>query len=106
MRSHLPVPHKDPKSYQIEVEVEGEGKNIVLTLDEIKRMPKVTITATLMCSGNRRIEMDKVRPVNGLNWGPGGVGNATWTGVRLTDILEMAGVCEDNKKFKHVQVNN
>lgn len=45
------------------------------------------------------------KEVKGLNWGPGAIGNATWTGVKLTDILKLAGVNE-NSNFEHVQVNN
>lgn len=43
--------------------------------------------------------------MKGLNWGPAAVGNATWTGVRLRDILKKAGINEDDDRYKHVQVN-
>lgn len=45
------------------------------------------------------------KEVKGLNWGAGAVGNATWTGVRLVDILELAGITEKSG-FYHVQVNH
>ncbi|KAJ8984700.1 hypothetical protein NQ317_004959 [Molorchus minor] len=66
-------------------------------------MPKCTITATLMCAGNRRSEMTKIKSVKGLNWGPAAIGNATWTGVRLRDVLIRAGINEDDDTYKHVQ---
>ncbi|KAJ3650303.1 hypothetical protein Zmor_022000 [Zophobas morio] len=103
VRNHLPVPQVDPETYELEVEVEGRKKCLVLTLDEIKKLPRHTITATIMCAGNRRSEMVKVKPVKGLNWGAAAVGTATWTGVRLRDVLIKLGVDEDDKKLKHVQ---
>ena len=54
------MPQVDPETYELEVEVEGRKKCLVLTLDEIKKLPRHTITATIMCAGNRRSEMVKV----------------------------------------------
>jgi DMSO/TMAO reductase YedYZ molybdopterin-dependent catalytic subunit len=51
---------------------------IVLTYDDIKRLPPVTQTLTLECIGN---------PPNGS-----AIGNAEWTGVMLKPLLERAGV--------------
>ncbi|RZC37714.1 sulfite oxidase, mitochondrial [Asbolus verrucosus] len=103
VRNHLPVPQIDPETYELEVEVEGSNKTVLLTLDDLKKFPKHTITATIMCAGNRRSEMTKEKPVKGLNWGPAAVGNATWAGVRLRDVLKKSGINEDDKKWKHVQ---
>ncbi|XP_074028867.1 sulfite oxidase isoform X3 [Leptinotarsa decemlineata] len=101
-KNHLPVPDVDPSTYELEVEIEGSNKTITFTLDELKKLPKKTITATVMCAGNRRTEMTKVKQVKGLNWGPAAVGNATWTGVPLREVLKLAKV-EDDKKYKHIQ---
>ncbi|XP_060525796.1 sulfite oxidase isoform X2 [Cylas formicarius] len=103
VRNHLPVPDIDPKSYALEVEVEGHNRWLTLTLEDLKRLPRHTITATIMCAGNRRSEMTKIKPVKGLNWGAAAIGNATWTGVRLRDVLERVGVTENEEKLKHVQ---
>lgn len=61
MRNHLPVPEIDPETYELEVEIEGHEKKLILTLDDLKQMPKKTITATVMCAGNRRSDMTKVK---------------------------------------------
>ncbi|XP_018580162.1 sulfite oxidase [Anoplophora glabripennis] len=103
VRNHLPVPDIDPNTYELEVELEGRNKRVTFTLDELKKLPKCTITAAIMCAGNRRGDMTKVKPVKGLNWGPGAVGNAVWTGVRLRDVLGKAGVDEDDARYKHVK---
>ncbi|KAJ8945682.1 hypothetical protein NQ318_012401 [Aromia moschata] len=103
VRNHLPVPNVDTETYELEVEIEGTNKTATFTLDELKKFPKHTITATIMCAGNRRGDMMKVKPVKGLNWGPAAIGNATWTGVRLRDVLLKAGLDEDDTSYNHVQ---
>lgn len=60
MRNHLPVPEVDISAYELEIEAEGIKKTVVLTYEELKKLPKHTVTATVMCAGNRRSEMSKV----------------------------------------------
>lgn len=60
------------------------------TMESLKQFEPVTITAVLQCSGNGRAYH---RPkVPGVQWERGAVGNAQWTGVRLRDVLQAAGV--------------
>ncbi|MGN6552091.1 MAG: sulfite oxidase, partial [Pararhizobium sp.] len=69
-----------------------------LTLDLPTRPPRFTrrqVEATLHCAGTRRSDMRQVRPVKGDPWGPGAIGNAVWTGIRLADVLEAAGAADD-----------
>lgn len=54
------MPEVDPETYELEVAVEGEEKILTFTLDEIKKLPKHTIAATVMCAGNRRSDMAQV----------------------------------------------
>jgi DMSO/TMAO reductase YedYZ molybdopterin-dependent catalytic subunit len=61
-----------------------------LSLADIKAMPKVEITAVDQAAGNSRGLFQPRVP--GIQWGHGGMGNAKWTGVRLKDILDKAGV--------------
>jgi DMSO/TMAO reductase YedYZ molybdopterin-dependent catalytic subunit len=61
-----------------------------LSLADIKAMPKVEITAVDQAAGNSRGLFQPRVP--GVQWGHGGMGNAKWTGVRLKDILDKAGV--------------
>ncbi|KAJ7999278.1 hypothetical protein DPEC_G00213770 [Dallia pectoralis] len=95
-RNHLPVPQVDANIYRLHVEVlPGVTPGVTplsLSLDELKtRFPKHTVTATLQCAGNRRSEMNKVKPVKGLNWGIAAISNATWSGAKLKDVLLAAG---------------
>lgn len=101
VRNHLPVPEVDLKDY--ELEISGLGvKTKAFKLDDLKKLPKHTITAAVQCAGNRRSEMSKVKPVKGLNWGHAVIGNASWSGVKLRDLLLHLGLSEDSGAH-HVQ---
>lgn len=108
-RNHLPVPRVDPATYKLDVEIQGpngeRGGTFSLSLEDLKnKFPKHTVTATIQCAGNRRSDMHKARQVNGLNWGIGAIGNATWSGARLRDVLKAAGYAPDDANWaKHVQ---
>lgn len=60
MRNHLPVPDIDAATYELELFDEESKKEKTITLKDIKKYPKRTVTATVMCAGNRRSEMTKV----------------------------------------------
>ena len=50
--------------------------------------------------------MTQVKPVKGLGWSCAAVSNSEWTGVRLRDVLEHAGVDVNNPGnagIEHVQ---
>ncbi len=61
-----------------------------LSLAEVLAMPRVELPAVNQCSGNSR---GLFQPrVAGGQWAHGAMGNARWTGVRLKDVLDRAGV--------------
>jgi DMSO/TMAO reductase YedYZ molybdopterin-dependent catalytic subunit len=61
-----------------------------LSLKELLAMPAVEMVAVNQCSGNSR---GFFQPrVAGGEWANGSMGNARWTGVRLKDVLDKAGV--------------
>lgn len=102
VRNHLPVPDIKEKDYNLEINF--KGKDYSLSLNDLKKkFEKVTITATVMCAGNRRGEMTQVKPVKGLNWGHAAIGNATWSGPRLRDVLKYIGVNEEDPAIQHIQ---
>mmetsp|Transcript_19730 Transcript_19730/g.50088 ORF Transcript_19730/g.50088 Transcript_19730/m.50088 type:complete len:564 (+) Transcript_19730:209-1900(+) len=102
-RNHLPVPHVDPKDYRLHITADGTPLSVTLTLDDLRAFEEVTIDATLQCGGNRRAEMSRAKDVRGLSWGVAAISNATWTGVRLRDVLRARGVDVDGPAFQHVQ---
>lgn len=66
-------------------------REVALSLQDLKtKFTPVTITALCQCSGNSRSFFDPRVP--GGQWKNGAMGNARWTGVRLKDVLDYAGV--------------
>jgi DMSO/TMAO reductase YedYZ molybdopterin-dependent catalytic subunit len=66
------------------------NRPLSLTLAEVLAFPRVELVAVNQCSGNSR---GFFQPrVAGGEWGNGAMGNARWTGVRLKDVLDRAGV--------------
>jgi sulfite oxidase len=51
----------------------------------------------MTCAGNRRVEFNKIKPVGGVQWGAGAIGNAQWGGARLSEVLKAAGLKADAK---------
>ena len=89
VRSHFGAPAVDLRPWEVEV-VGLVDRPLRLTLDALNRLESATRTAVLQCAGNGRA---LYRPrVPGVPWERGAVGQAEWTGVRLADLLERAGV--------------
>jgi DMSO/TMAO reductase YedYZ molybdopterin-dependent catalytic subunit len=65
-------------------------RQLSLALSDIMSLPQVEMAAVNQCSGNSR---GFFQPrVAGGEWANGAMGNARWTGVRLKDVLDRAGV--------------
>lgn len=58
--------------------------------DLLTRFKTVELAAVNQCSGNSRSRLQPRVP--GGQWGHGAMGNALWTGVKLREILNAAGV--------------
>lgn len=66
-------------------------KELQLSMDDLRnRFEPVSYTAVIQCSGNSRSLFEP--RVAGGQWGNGAMGNVTWTGARLKDILNAAGI--------------
>jgi len=72
--------------------VDGEVETpLDLTIDDLKsRFQPVTLRLQHECGGNGRAAFNP--PASGNQWTVGAVGNAEWTGVRLRDVLQAAGL--------------
>ena len=92
IRSHFPAPKLDLASYQLRIDG-AVRKPVSLSYNELRDMPSETRVAILECAGNSRVFL--VPQARGAQWELGAVGNAEWTGVPLTALLERAGVEED-----------
>jgi len=62
---------------------------IEIGISDLEELSQVTLTAVLQCAGNGRALQEPRVP--GVQWVHGAMGQATWTGVRLRDLLERAG---------------
>ncbi|MBS0249461.1 MAG: molybdopterin-dependent oxidoreductase [Proteobacteria bacterium] len=66
-------------------------RELSLSLSElVRKLPRVELAAVNQCSGNSRGLFNPRAP--GAEWGNGAMGNAQWTGFRLKDLLDLAGV--------------
>jgi DMSO/TMAO reductase YedYZ molybdopterin-dependent catalytic subunit len=80
-----------PSVHRWSLTVDGEVERpLRLTLAELKKMPRASATCVLQCAGNGRGLYKPVVP--GVQWKYGAVGNARWTGARVKDLLNRAGV--------------
>jgi DMSO/TMAO reductase YedYZ molybdopterin-dependent catalytic subunit len=89
VRTHFPIPNIDKNNWRLHVEGEVE-KPFEIGYDELLKLDSKKIPATLECAGNNRSFLEP--KVKGVQWGLGGVGNAEWTGVPLSSLLDRAGV--------------
>ena len=95
IRSHAPTPHLDTATWTLRVEGTGVREPVTYSYDDLwNRFPLVSLIRTIECAGNRRVLMGEEfgRPFEGTQWGRGAISTAEWTGVRLRDLLEPAGV--------------
>jgi len=81
----------DINNWTLTIEGESVVKQKSYTLSELKsKFTHHTYQLTLECGGNGRNEFDP--PAKGNQWTVGAVHCASWTGVRLRDVLEDVGI--------------
>ena len=81
----------DPKTWTLTIDGESVKNKKTYSLTELKsKFKHHTYQLTLECGGNGRAEFDP--PAKGNQWTVGAVHCASWTGVRLRDVLEDAGI--------------
>jgi DMSO/TMAO reductase YedYZ molybdopterin-dependent catalytic subunit len=89
VRTHFPIPKIDKNKWRLRVEGEVE-RSFEINYGELIKLQSQKIPVTLECAGNNRNFLDP--KVKGVQWGLGGVGNAEWTGVALSILLDRAEV--------------
>lgn len=90
VRWHYPFPTSvDPAKHRLRIGGHV-GKPLSLSLADLARLPRVAIAAVNQCAGNGRGLFNP--RMAGAQWGNGAMGNALWEGVRLKDVLALAGV--------------
>ena len=71
------------------LEVAGPAGTRTVPLDALRDLPRVSEVVTLACAGNGRTAFAPVPA--GIAWGFGAISTARWDGVRLRDLLAVAG---------------
>ena len=91
VRWHTGVPDVALADWRLRIAGPGVKSEREFTHDSLRRKFKtVEVAAVNQCSGNRRGLFNP--HVAGVQWGFGAMGNAVWSGVRLKDVLEDAGL--------------
>lgn len=89
VRHHWQPRPPEPRSWRLVVDGQVE-RPLELSLADLRRMPETSVTCVLQCAGNGRSFHSP--PIPGIQWRHGAVGNARWTGVRVREVLERAGL--------------
>lgn len=94
IRSHSPTPEIGMESWRLIIDGTGVRTPMELTYGQISAMPQTTVTRIIECAGNGRRFFKEAFGVEGEGgqWRTGAIGCAEWTGVRLRDVLERAGL--------------
>lgn len=81
-------------NWKLVINGESVKQQKTYTLQELKsKFKHYTYQLTLECGGNGRSEFNP--PAKGNQWTVGAVHCATWTGIRLKDLLEDVGIKSD-----------
>ncbi len=81
--------NQDPRGCTLTIDGEVQ-RPLKLTLEDLQRMPAVSMPLLTECAGNgRRFFQPETR---GTPWRYGAAGCSEWTGVRLRDVLKQAGL--------------
>jgi len=92
IRNHFAMPKLEANLWRLKIEG-AVDRTFEINYEELLAMPSRTIVAMLECAGNSRVFL--VPKADGEQWGLGAAGNAEWTGVPLSALLERAGVRPD-----------
>lgn len=99
IRSHGVNPTIVADEFKVSIDGMVE-KPLVLSIQElVDKFPKSSVTCTVSCAGIRRYEFIKMKEMKGVPWQEGPIGNAVWSGVRLSDVLKASGI---KSEAKHV----
>jgi DMSO/TMAO reductase YedYZ molybdopterin-dependent catalytic subunit len=89
VRSHTYTPKVNVSEWSLKIDGQVETP-LTLTIEDLKKLPRVELVGVLECAGNGR---SFYQPrVAGAQWTYGAVGNGRWAGVHLRDVLQKAGI--------------
>ncbi|MER7751716.1 sulfite oxidase [Kitasatospora sp. NPDC097643] len=100
VRNHTSTPLIDPDSWRLTLFGTGlrgaptAARPVGFSLDDLRALPSTRISALIECAGNGRsyYRSQQGQSVPGTPWTLGGIGSASWRGVRLAEVLRAAGL--------------
>ncbi|ONK10585.1 sulfite oxidase [Streptomyces sp. MP131-18] len=95
VRNHTVTPTIDADAWRLTVWGDGlRGGPREFGLDELRALPATTSDAFVECAGNGRgfYTSQQGETVSGTAWSLGAIGVARWRGVRLAEVLRLAGL--------------
>ena len=95
VRSHTYTPSVNLNDWSLKIDGKVD-RPMTLSMADLRKLPRVEMVAVLECAGNGRSFY--APRVAGTQWEFGAVGNGRWTGVRLRDALQKAGIQESAKE--------
>ena len=89
VRNHFSIPDIRCSAWTLSIDglVTRERR---FTLDQLKRLPRVTLPVTMECAGNNRSDLNP--PTPGNQFQSGAVSTAYWAGVRLSEVLKTVSI--------------
>ncbi|WP_329214219.1 sulfite oxidase [Streptomyces sp. NBC_00683] len=98
VRNHTATPRIEAADWKLTVWGSGlTGGPVDFSYAALRALPSVTRTAFVECAGNGRsfFTSQQNQQVSGTAWTLGAIGTARWRGVRLADVLRLAGIGRD-----------
>ncbi|MEU9143878.1 sulfite oxidase [Streptomyces sp. NPDC048349] len=95
VRNHTTTPQIGTDGWKLTVWGGGlAGGPVGFSYDRLRALPAVQRTLFIECAGNGRsfYTTQQGQAVSGTAWTLGAIGVARWRGVRLSDVLRLAGV--------------
>lgn len=100
VRNHTRTPGIDVRTWRLRLFGSGlhgsptRARPVEFGYEDLLGMPATSITAFIECTGNARsfYTTQQGQDVSGTPWRLGGIGVARWRGVRLSTVLERAGL--------------
>ena len=97
------TPCIDETDYSLRIWGCGVTDEIVLSYEQLRSMRQHSVPAIIECAGNHRLFFEAIdgKPIETpvgtekLIWSTGAIGMAEWRGVRLRDVLKLAGIREE-----------
>ncbi|EMC93949.1 hypothetical protein BAUCODRAFT_215892 [Baudoinia panamericana UAMH 10762] len=104
-RNHGIHPNIDGSTHVVTIDGSVHRELKLLVKDLQNDFKQHDVVCALQCAGNRRHTMrTKIHEVQGIDWFDGAVMNCKWTGPKLRDVLERAGIAlgDAEKQTAHI----